>query len=293
MISATSIGYAAWCAMTPAYAAKVIGITSHGLFLLVSPQRIIFVSSERYRGPLTINVDRSLDRLHDLEIGAPAQFSANRLIVPSIEFSLSLPADAVWHCPPPHSAACPRTEQRQTLRSIAEGALAQKHGDGFAVVLPKLLDLADASPLSVEHSALLDQLIVIRRAVQTGDSQTAIAGLIGLLGQGRGLTPSGDDVVIGLLLMLARSLRLKSQAGSENMLPHIAASVVAEAYQRTTAISANLIECAGDGQGDERLITVMDGIATGSASIDECVACVLGWGSSSGIDALLGMAIAL
>ena len=70
-------------------------------------------------------------------------------------------------------------------------------------------------------------------------------------------------------------------------------AVIEAAYRATTTISANLIECAAAGQGDERLITVVDGIATGSASIDECVECVLDWGSSSGIDALVGMAIAV
>jgi hypothetical protein len=57
--------------------------------------------------------------------------------------------------------------------------------------------------------------------------------------------------------------------------------------------AANLIECAADGQGDERLVTVADGIATGSAPIDTCVDCLPVWGSSSGIDALAGMAIAV
>jgi hypothetical protein len=287
MISATSIGSTAWDVMTSAHAAKVVGITSRGLFLLAPAQRIVFVSSERYRSPLTINIAGSLERLRDLEIGASAQFSDSRLIFPLIELSLSLPADAVWHCPLPPSAACPRMEQWQILRAIAGGVLAQQCGDGLAAVLPKLPDLPDASPHSVGPSALLDQLIMLRRAVQAGDSQTAIAGLIRLLGQGRGLTPSGDDVVIGLLLVLARSRRLTSVTDG------VAASIVNEASQRTTAISANLIECAADGQGDERLITVVDGIATGSASIDECVDCVLDWGSSSGLDALVGMAIAV
>ena len=59
-----------------------------------------------------------------------------------------------------------------------------------------------------------------------------------------------------------------------------------------TTISANLIECAIDGQGDERLIAAGDSIIVGSTAIDECVAGLLDWGSSSGIDALIGMALA-
>jgi hypothetical protein len=70
-------------------------------------------------------------------------------------------------------------------------------------------------------------------------------------------------------------------------------AVIEAAYRVTTTISANLIECAADGQGDERLVTVADGIVTGRPAIEECVECVLEWGSSSGLDALAGMAIAL
>ena len=69
--------------------------------------------------------------------------------------------------------------------------------------------------------------------------------------------------------------------------------VIEAAYQRTTTISANLIECAADGQADERLMKVVDGIVTGTPSIDECVNCILDWGNSSGIDALAGMAVAV
>ncbi len=292
-VSATSIGHAAWHVMLSGQPASVIGVTSRGLFLLVPPQRVIFVSFERYRSPLTITIDRSADQLRLIEIGAAAQFSGNRLIFPSIECFISLPADVVWHSPSPGSAVRSRREQQQALRAIAEGVLARKRGDGLTALLPRLADLPDVSPLTVEHSTPLDRLLALRGAVQAGESQSALAGLISLLGEGRGLTPSGDDVVIGLLLMLTRFPQVNSQSATENVLKQVAAPLLAEAYQRTTAISANLIECAADGQGDERLITVVDGIAAGSASIDECVDCILDWGSSSGIDALVGMAIAV
>ncbi len=292
-ITAASIGAKAYAARQSSHAARVIGVTSRGLFLLKSPQQIVFVSFERYRSPLTINLDRSVDRLRAVEVGATARFSDARLIFPAIEFAIFLSADVVWHCPPPVLRSRPCTEQIQRLRAIAQGVLARRGRDGLAAILPRLIDRSDASPLSAEHAALFERLLALRCAVQTGDSQATLDGLLSLLGQGRGLTPSGDDVVIGLLLTLARSPRMNSRAGSKNMLKHVAASVTAEAYRKTTSISANLIECAADGQGDERLITIVDGIATGSASIDEGVDCVLDWGSSSGIDALVGMAIAV
>ncbi|CAG0936486.1 hypothetical protein TFLX_05361 [Thermoflexales bacterium] len=283
---AVSVGDKVWRLCVQGSQTSVLGVTSRGLFLLALPQHIVFVSFERYRSPLTINLDQAFERLGIVEVGATAQFSDSRLIFPSIEDAISLSAVAVWHCPPPSLPAQPRAEQTQLLQMIAKDVLAQAGSNGLVALLPRLMDWPDASSLTTEHFALLDQLLAVRRAVQVGDHPAMIAGLTSLLGQGRGLTPSGDDVVIGLLLLLNRW-----PADRDWMAVNRA--VIEAAYQVTTTLSANLIECAAAGQGDERLITVADGIAAGSTSIEECVDCVLKWGSSSGSDALIGMALAV
>ena len=286
MIVADSLGVSAWRVAALGGGASVMGVTSRGVFLLAPPQQVVFVSTEHYRSPLTINLDRSCARLRRLAVGATARFSASRLIFPSIELSISLSVDSVWHCPLPISVSRPHIEQWHTLRMIVEGALAQSSGEGLAAMLPHLTDVPAALVLSDEHAALLERLIMLRSALQAGNCHATIAGLTSLLGQGRGLTPSGDDVVIGLLLMLNRW-------HTDRDWTEVNRTVIATAYQSTTTISANLIECAADGQGDERLITVADSIAAGLVPIDECADCVLDWGSSSGIDALVGMAIAV
>jgi hypothetical protein len=263
-----------------------MGVTSRGVFVRSAADRVVFVSQETHRSPLTITLTDPIDRLRSLEVGAVVQFSDTRLIFPALEVAISLSANVIWHCPSPVSPSRPRTAQRQSLRAIAESALARAGSPGLTAVLLRLLDLPDALPLSGDYSALLERLIAVRRTIESGDDQQMIAGLLGLLGQGRGLTPSGDDVVIGLLLM-----RNRWHTGRDCAMMN--RSLSEAAYQTTTTISANLIECAADGQGDERLITVVDGVATGSTSIDECAACVLDWGSTSGIDALTGMALAV
>lgn len=282
----SAVGATAWRVAAAGCAARVMGITSRGVFLLAPPQRIVFVSIERYRSPVTITLARSCERLHAIEVGAAAQFSASRLIFPAIEFAISLSEDAVWQCPPPSGIARPRADQLQTAQAIAAGVLARRSEAGLAALLPILLDWPNTVPLSAGHSALLAQLLAVRRAVQAGDHSALLTGLTKLLGQGRGLTPSGDDVVVGVVLMLNRWHTERDWA-------EVNRAVIEAAYRATATISANLIECAADGQGDERLIAVVDGIAAGSTSVDECVECVLNWGSSSGIDALVGMMLAV
>jgi hypothetical protein len=286
--TAASIGTQAWETHCLEPAVETIGVTSRGLFLIAPSQRIVFVSYEPRRSPLTITLDRTgaRDHFRALDKGDTAQFSANRLIFPSLEITIVLPANAVWQPALPFSGPLPHAGQLHRLRAIAQEVLARKGGAGLAALLPRLLDFPESARLSTEQSAVLEKLISIRRAMQTGNDRQLIDGMTNLLGQGRGLTPSGDDAVIGMLLMLSRwhiqrDWRAVSHAVSE------------AAYRSTTAISANLIECAADGQGDERLITVVEGIVAGSPSIDECVDCVLDWGSSSGVDALVGMALAL
>jgi hypothetical protein len=283
--TAASIGAQAWETSCLEPVAETIGVTSRGLFLITPPQRIVFVSDEPRRSPLTITLDRTCarDRFRAMAQGDAAQFSANRLIFPSIAVAVLLSPDVVWHTPPPAGSINSPEMMRSTLRSIGTLIAARRRVDGFGALLFSLLDGVTPPP---EQAASLDRLLAIQRAVRADDNRAALAGLTNLLGQGRGLTPSGDDVAIGLLLMLNRW-------HTDRDWTNVNRAVIEAAHRATTTISANLIECATAGQGDERLIAVVDGIAAGSAPIEECVESVLGWGSSSGIDALVGMAIAL
>ena len=240
-MNAHSIGLAAAQVTSRGGEAKVIGITSRGLFLSID-QRVLFVSVERWRGPLTINVDRTFD----CALGDSVRLSPTRLIFPAIEIDLS--AAEVWQ---PTAPAIARSiaDQREALRQLASSVLARKAPEGFGLLLPHLLDLPEKQALSASEAALLARLTQLR---ESKDARR-----------------SAQDA------LMAFNQR-----------------VVESAYQRTTTISANLIECAANGEADERLINVIDGLVTGTPSRDDCVEGVIGWGNSSGLDALIGMALA-
>ena len=65
------------------------------------------------------------------------------------------------------------------------------------------------------------------------------------------------------------------------------------AYQQTTTISANLIECATIGEADQRLIAALDCLMTQEPCTVEIIGDLLNWGHTSGVDTLLGMLTAL
>jgi hypothetical protein len=111
-----------------------------------------------------------------------------------------------------------------------------------------------------------------------------------LLGAGPGLTPSGDDFTIGYLLALNRWGHLLS---SPDNLSVINQQIVSAAYQKTTTLSANLIECAALGLADQRLINALDWLVAGTGHDIGVIDDLLSWGSSSGGDVLVGFAAAL
>ncbi len=293
---AARIGAAAYASWPHAQAAAIIGLTSRGFFLRPAPDRVFFLSYESQRGPLTITLPSALHALlaqHSLTVGTVVRFVANRLILPAIKVAITVSADIIWQAPRPVAPVCSSAAIKLTLRSIVDALPLERREAGFGPLLSPLLDRTSPSE---DHLALYEQLSSLS-ALCARRSPQAAERAIELLGYGRGLTPSGDDAMVGLLLLLNRFPRMNSRTDTTNMLKQAQwltdfnRQVSQAAYRRTTTLSANLIECAARGEADERLITLADGIATGSASVAQCVECVLGWGSSSGIDALTGMAL--
>ena len=90
------------------------------------------------------------------------------------------------------------------------------------------------------------------------DSITAAERLIGL---GPGLTPSGDDVLAGVLLAL-RHLGAAARVGRAVWLADwLATTVTFDARTRTTPISATLLYCAARGEASPEVTEVLRALA--------------------------------
>jgi hypothetical protein len=98
-----------------------------------------------------------------------------------------------------------------------------------------------------------------------------------MLGRGRGLTPSGDDLAVGLLLVLNR---WPEAVPSISDLSYLNQRLVEAAGQQTTSLSRSLIQCAISGNSDERLLWVVDSIFTGEPEESESLSYLLQWGAS-------------
>jgi hypothetical protein len=113
-----------------------------------------------------------------------------------------------------------------------------------------------------------------------------------LVGLGPGLTPSGDDVLAGLLVTLRH---LGTATGVERAVRlggWLAAAVTFDARTRTTPLSATLLHCAARGEACPEVIAVLRGLA-GRQPLEPALRRLHDLGHTSGADLAQGIAIGL
>jgi len=175
-------------------------------------------------------------------------------------------------------AVLPTLRRRDAVRIDA----ATLHGVGWSISL--------TAPTWAGVLPVADRLAAVRSGTAAGPraSRLAAGDLGGLAaaigGRGPGLTPSGDDVLAGVLLVA----RVLGGAAAEPDLVAVAGSV------RTTDVAAAFLQWAARGQCIEPAHQWLDAVADGDAVRATRVAARLGGiGASSGRALLSGLRLAL
>lgn len=205
-----------------------------------------------------------------------------------------------WPLPPGATVTWQPAEQLLSLGDehlTLEGLPVWQSGPPLPVVAPASSLLARAQALTdliaeqgrgslarrqgwAEHG--WTQIEGLRAALLRKDDLVAAARP--LLGLGEGLTPSGDDVLLGLLAGLFYG---GSSAGP------LGPWLFSEARQATTAVSANYLRFAARGAFSEEL----EGVARTLLAVAEpdwgLVRHLIGHGHSSGTDTLIGLTLAV
>lgn len=110
----------------------------------------------------------------------------------------------------------------------------------------------------------------------------------GLVGAGRGLTPSGDDALCGVLLGLRAA---GPPAAAAPAAVDQVATAVRQSLAATTSLSASLLLAATDGHAVPEVVTVVEAVVRGDeAATARALPGVLAIGHSSGADLLAGLA---
>jgi hypothetical protein len=241
---------------------SVIGVTSRGVFFAPPEKWTLFLSREPFRGPLTINLTvearqagtvRKGDRITHL--GGHLQFQKSGL-------KIDLANAQVWE---------PALPGKNFVQSTKEDLICAiiENGDRF------LHALLDNKPVQTAELSPLERRLA-KFELDDGEN------LRGILGAGTGLTPEGDDFLLGL------AYALKISQGSDQEIIAWLEELTAQAYQRTTTLSANLIECAAAGQVDERIMDFLVALSL-RGNISQTMHALLNWGATSGRMVLAGI----
>lgn len=175
--------------------------------------------------------------------------------------------------------------QTTALDNLVRALISEEKHTGLAPIALRLLsDRKTQKMPNVYCDIAIPGLTALANGVAAGNGQQITQGLDILLGLGPGLTPSGDDVVCGILYVLLRS-DARRQAG----IRMLADAVQRDAPVKTSTISAAYLTAIAKGEDYERMQDVwLEMTGSGISRVNR----LLEVGSCSGGDMLLGMLVA-
>lgn len=283
IISASSLGQFAKGLLHRQENAVLAGISSHGLYLRSPDDTILFLSFEKFRGPLTVNMNRNQATMPEIKPDSPVFLSSTKITFPGAGIQISLENAGVWNAPLP-SGRLPAEISRSRLESTIKQTLRLTERNDYQNLLNSVLpgNTVGIPDLPGFDKHLYQYLVLLENKKLEG----AISELSGLLGLGPGLTPLGDDYLLGVILTLNR---WEGALIPVQGLEQLNNDLLSAAGEKTTSLSASLLACAIEGAADERLLAVLDPLFAGEESSPQDLEDLLKWGSSSGIAVLAGM----
>lgn len=250
---------------------EINGKSSRGIFLTTSTRWILFLSFEIFRNPLTINLIPTAQMPHYAP-GTKIEVSNQRLIFPNNTLEINLENSILWPAPalPTDKIAISQEKIITSLMKLDEPLL--------AAILSSNKPDRTSSPFDITISKICT-------ALPQKDLAKIIELASSLLGLGNGLTPEGDDFITGLFF----ALYYNQPKNIPNWKKEFFETISKTAYQKTTQISANLIECAQNGLADERLADAYQAIKYNLGDFNKTIHDLLNWGNTSGRMALIGI----
>jgi hypothetical protein len=267
-LSAHSIGvYGAELLRQPANL-LVQGNTSKGVFLKHPFNKILFLSREQFKGPYSILLEQSLP---DINMQESLWKIGDGTLTAGEELEIHLSDAEIWRAPERKTAA-----QKKPDGTLAGGVGRMAWNAGKTDNPVRWL--------ACENEISDERWTAVFGAIQDHDRQGLKDALIRVCGYGRGLTPSGDDFILGMTLACQRYPEM-----SVGMKWLLDGEKVFDLSHRTTLISSNLVDAAANGQADERLISAFDGYMDGTMNAGDVYGILSTWGNSSGVDAFCGL----
>lgn len=276
-------------------AGRVVGVF-RGCVIWAVENREFFCLTSRHAGnlPHGVVVD-GMDRASTLGItpGTPVVMNRSEIRVGAGAARTAIARAAPWS--PVLAQTCHASWHPACLERVIDVLSRAPNRRGLAHLLPDVRDLAAGAvpPMNID---LLDQRLVsgLRRlvaAVRARDGAAFLAAAALLVGTGVGLTPSGDDVLLGAIGGLMARDALAPPA--EGWLAMPLQALPNHLRGRTTVVSEALLLHAVEGRFPERLLDLFGALESGDVTVAEYAAQRLStFGMSSGREMALGALVA-
>jgi hypothetical protein len=213
-----------------------------------------------------------------IDRGAELRPSTDGWSIPSAGVEIQAAGARTWSPGLPDAARPTATpELRFSLELAREIAAHRAPVGGLAPLL--VAGAGQDDPwLAVARSLVRRQL----DALDGGDVASAVDPTLELIGLGTGLTPSGDDYLVGLLAAL--------EATADPVHSSLATAIADGLPGRTTAVGEALIGHAVRGEFSERLHEVLIALAGGRPrDLARPIERAMAYGATSGSDTLVGL----
>lgn len=286
------VGVLAQEALQARWPASVIGVTSGGVFVISQTQRVIFLTYSPFRGPSTINIEPGLIDLRQNESGDKVFLSPNLIRLERSRIEIDVGGAPVWKADLPAENYGEQQAAAIEDRLVRAALLAyeQKGAQGLAPSLRWLVGKGGLELGGDLTQGILDSFLEIRTGIDEQDPAKITQAAERIAGHGRGLTPAADDCITGVVLSLNRWRQILRV---EFDLDRLNEAILTMARRKTTSLSATIIQAATLGTADERIIRVLDGMITGDYDETQDLGDLVRMGHSSGVDALVGIALVL
>ncbi|HSO28923.1 MAG TPA: DUF2877 domain-containing protein [Candidatus Sulfomarinibacteraceae bacterium] len=241
--------------------------------------------------PNGVRLARAVDfRRSGVLAGMPVEVDGARVELPGAGLTIDVSQAASWSprlVHPVGNAADVVAQARWRSRAAEVRALASvlvARRTDAVVGLGALLAPLDRRSLPLVAQVAAPRLAGLGDAIRGGDAARARRAAGDLVGLGPGLTPSGDDALVGFAAAIV------AMDGSAMGRLAFLRPVASGAAARTTAVAATFLRHAAAGEFTGGIHGLVAGLlGPDSTAIEPAVGRVLGWGATSGTDTLVGL----
>ncbi|MGH9437971.1 MAG: DUF2877 domain-containing protein [Terriglobia bacterium] len=278
-VQAKSLGPIALRALSHSNSGEVKAVFDHAFYIVIGQEWICIGDSTLPAGPLNVQLLDFLPSSGIRNLITVGSFVSNgpRLRVGK---NFVIDTDRSTHWRPPRVSKFQDLSLCSTTCCLDAARSFNIPIDGLAPILRP--DEYDTPITIISRSVInyLHQLISCHSSVTQSIEVTKITPLVGL---GPGLTPAGDDFLVGMLV----TLRL---AGYSKLVNGIWRALVPLIDSRTNAISAAHLRAAAEGYGSNSLHLLLKAIFEADIEImSERISELVARGHTSGWDALTGV----